>query len=207
LQKVKSATVSRVAKEKCELREKVTANLLAMERSTHFRASQMIGKRLMEVANDAQHILAFWPLSSEPDITDALEKLLGSGKTICLPYIDGNSIIPLAVKDLSTLVRSKIGVYTADPASAEEFAPGSLDLIIIPGLAFSTCGKRLGRGGGYYDRFLTGISSRIYKVAVAFDLQICSFIPIEPHDSSVHSIITESRIHAREQGIKPTSGH
>ena len=176
------------------------ANLLAMDESARTNASRMIGQRLLRVANDAHYIMAFWPLPSEPDITWALEDLMRRGKCLSMPWIEGNSITPLSVNDFTTLIHSNLGVYTPDPTKAEELPPEKLDLVIVPGLAFTTSCERLGRGGGYYDRFLSGLPSSSTKVAVAFDVQLLSSIPTEIHDTSVNSIITESTIHGQHAG-------
>lgn len=189
--------MSSTTREKAKLREKALSNLQGIEQATYSHSSQLIGDRLLGIADDAHCIMAFWPLLSEPDITNALDEFLNRGKCLCLPRVEGNSIKPLVVSDLTGLIKSNLGVYTPDPAKAEELPLEKLDLVIVPGLAFTASCERLGRGGGYYDRFLSGLSSITSKVAVAFDVQILDSIPTEIHDASVHSIVTESTIHGQ----------
>ena len=68
-----------------------------------------------------------------------------------------------------------------------------LDLVLVPGVAFDAQGRRLGRGKGFYDRLLAKV--RGHKCGVAFDVQIVSGLPEEPHDVRVDSILTPSRWH------------
>lgn len=67
-----------------------------------------------------------------------------------------------------------------------------LDLIIIPGMAFTQHGHRLGFGGGYYDRFLNTYDGNL--LALAFDFQIQPCLPMESHDVGVNQIVTEKRV-------------
>ena len=67
-----------------------------------------------------------------------------------------------------------------------------LDLIIVPGIAFDKTKGRLGRGGGYYDQFLS--TTKAKKIALAFEKQIVNLVPKEAHDINMDIIITESRI-------------
>jgi 5-formyltetrahydrofolate cyclo-ligase len=66
-----------------------------------------------------------------------------------------------------------------------------LDLILVPGLAFDLNGRRLGKGKGYYDRLLAGVSG--IKCGVAFDEQVVSEVPAGPHDVRVNCILTPTR--------------
>ena len=67
--------------------------------------------------------------------------------------------------------------------------PSGVDVILVPGLGFSHDGRRIGQGGGYYDRLLPLV--RGLKIGVAFSCQMADQIPIEPHDHLVDGVITE----------------
>ncbi|MCG7345134.1 5-formyltetrahydrofolate cyclo-ligase [Sporosarcina sp. ACRSL] len=74
---------------------------------------------------------------------------------------------------------------------------GQIDLQIVPGVVYSKEGFRIGFGGGYYDRYLTGYEGDL--VSLAFDIQISQAVPTEEHDIPVNKIITENRVlHCRE---------
>lgn len=186
--------------EKTDLRRKVLSELLAISKGARKKASRMIEDRLKPHLDEAQCVMAFWPLPSEPDITGILKSLYNEGITICLPGVDGNCMNPYKVDDFSTLKPSPIGVHEPDTSSAEAFPDNRLDLVIVPGVAFSRSGDRLGRGGGYYDQFLCRLAPSTPRVAVAFETQVYRSIPREPHDIPVHSVITEFNTHEREPG-------
>ena len=71
----------------------------------------------------------------------------------------------------------------------------AIDWVLVPGVAFDRDGRRLGYGGGYYDRLLPLLSPRAARVAGAFDLQIVDRVPAAPHDVAVDAIVTEIRAH------------
>jgi 5-formyltetrahydrofolate cyclo-ligase len=64
-----------------------------------------------------------------------------------------------------------------------------LDLIVVPGLAFTAKGNRLGRGAGFYDRFLSGIPATTVKVGVCFEFQRVSEVPQESHDVKMDAVV------------------
>ena len=66
------------------------------------------------------------------------------------------------------------------------------DLLVVPGLGFSEAGRRLGRGGGFYDRYLSSFNGTV--VGICYEGQLLEGVPIEPHDCLVSFIITEERI-------------
>ena len=72
-------------------------------------------------------------------------------------------------------------------------APGAVDWVLVPGVAFDPCGRRLGYGGGFYDRLLPLFAPGTARVAGAFDVQIVPRVPAAPHDLAVHTIVTETR--------------
>lgn len=68
------------------------------------------------------------------------------------------------------------------------------DLVVVPGLAFDTRGGRLGKGHGYYDRFLSGLSPETRVVGLAFPWQIVEEVPVETHDVPVHAVVTGDEV-------------
>jgi 5-formyltetrahydrofolate cyclo-ligase len=85
----------------------------------------------------------------------------------------------------------KLGPYGVhEPVEEKCLRLADLDLIIVPGLAFDKSGNRLGRGKGYYDRFLSKLPSDTQSVGLAFDFQILPFVPTTEHDVSVTRVIS-----------------
>jgi 5-formyltetrahydrofolate cyclo-ligase len=170
--------------------------------SDRAEASAMICERLRQqiVWQEARSVLFFAPMAGEPDVWPLLSEALKAGKQIALPRYsrEGDSYLPYRVSDLIRDVR--MGHY-----GIREPVPGCLslelnllDLTLVPGVGFGINGGRLGRGKGYYDRLLAGIQGR--KCGVAFDWQVVSEIPVEPHDVCLDYIVTPTRWHCRGAG-------
>lgn len=88
---------------------------------------------------------------------------------------------------------------TPDPTATDPVAPGDVDVVVVPGLAFTPDGRRLGQGGGWYDRFLARCRPGCAVVGVCFDGQIVDDVPTEAHDRRVDWIVTPTA--ARSVGL------
>ena len=105
--------------------------------------------------------------------------------------LSSDKMAAFEVHDFDVLVRSRYGIF--EPANgARIVTPAEIDLAIIPCLSCDLFGHRLGRGAGYYDRYLT--DTRTYPVAVIlYECFLSPLIPSEPHDVRPDSVITEKR--------------
>jgi 5-formyltetrahydrofolate cyclo-ligase len=74
----------------------------------------------------------------------------------------------------------------------EQPDPTTVDVVVVPGVAFTPAGARLGQGGGWYDRFLAGVRADCTTIGVGFDPQVVDALPTEVHDISLDYIVTES---------------
>ena len=83
----------------------------------------------------------------------------------------------------------------------EQPDPTAVDVVIVPGVAFTPDGARLGQGGGWYDRFLAAVRPECVSIGVGFDAQVVDVLPTEPHDIPLHTIVTESGALARRLSI------
>lgn len=92
----------------------------------------------------------------------------------------------------SQLVEAAFGLREPDPEVASPVDPRLADLIVVPGIAFTQDGRRLGMGGGYYDRFLADHSAP--RIGLAYELQLMDALPRSEHDQSVDLIVTELRV-------------
>ncbi len=144
--------------------------------------------------NNARTILAFVPITGEPDIAAACDAALSKGKRLCLPRVDWDRkhmSAALVTGADATLVHSRHGLREPGP-EAPVVDPAGIDLAIVPGIAFDESGRRLGRGGGYYDRFLSTLS--VASIGVAFELQLVPEVPSGSQDIRVKAIVTERRL-------------
>ena len=132
-------------------------------------------------------------------MTDAItENLFSEGKRVCVPFCHGKGIMDaVEISSKEELVPGKYNI--PEPCDiSHTVAPESLDLVIVPGVAFGEDGSRLGRGGGYYDRFLKACSNA-KKIALCREINIRETVPREKHDEFVDIIVTEKRVIRKER--------
>jgi len=178
---------------KAVLRRRVRTRLRDCGHGQLERESASICSQLLSRNPSPAHVLAYWPLASEPDIRPALRTWLSGGCHISLPLVEGEGLSAREISDFDALIRGDLGVREPDPARCPASQLKTVDLIIVPGVAFASNGDRLGRGGGYYDRFLAAIPTEIPRIGVAFACQIFDVIPTEPHDWQLSAVITTRR--------------
>ena len=120
-----------------------------------------------------------------------VRRALAAGRTIVCPRVRWNprGLDSFAIRSLDDLVESRRGLWEPDPERAVAVDPETVDVVLVPGLAFDRRGWRIGFGAGLYDRFLAGVDAP--RVALAFSLQIQPSLPVEPHDEPVDWIVTE----------------
>jgi 5-formyltetrahydrofolate cyclo-ligase len=138
----------------------------------------------------AQTVAIFAPQLREPDVE--LLWAHGGGKSFAYPRVTEGRLDLFRVESLFDLIPGAFGLREPSADLARAVAPDALDLILVPGVAFTLSGERLGRGGGYYDRLLASLAPRTCKIGVCFDAQILPRLPVEPHDQPVAFLATES---------------
>ena len=147
--------------------------------------SILICENLKAFFPDKKNVALFAPQEFEPDLDLLWELGFLEGIVVSYPYCDGKTLLFRTVSKLSDLCPGKYGIR--EPAGGA--GPERLDLVIVPGLAFTRDGHRLGRGGGFYDRFLTTIPDSTVKVGVCFAFQVILEIPAESHDLKVDALV------------------
>lgn len=148
----------------------------------------------------ARTVLLTLPFRSEWDTHPLIDVALTTGKTVAAPRVNRESRM-LELHSLSEGARAlPPGAYgIPEPeATADRVAPESVEWVLVPGVAFDRTGRRLGYGGGYYDRLLPLLGGAT-RVAGAFDLQLVARVPWAPHDVCVDVIVTESQTLAIER--------
>jgi len=186
---------SPVGTAKSLLREQIRARLKSIPAAERAVTSPQICMRMKASSawQTARAVLLFFPLPSEPDISPLFTDALTSGKLLALPRFNTttNAYEPVQVRDLAReLVTGPFGVR--EPTADCPLAPmNRLDLALVPGLGFDARGHRLGRGKGHYDHLLAGFTGM--KIGVAFDFQIVTEVPAEPHDIVLAAVVTPTR--------------
>ena len=155
-------------------------------------ASRAIGAHLAHVLPEAGVVSAFWPLPGEVDLRPLLRRLASRGVTVALPVTasapgEAPRLVHRAME--GELVRGRFGVMEP-PAGAPAVDPREVSVAVVPGLAASREGIRLGYGGGFYDAFLA--STPALRVGVVFRACVVDALPAEPHDARLSVLVTES---------------
>ena len=170
------------------LRAEMKVRLLAVSAQSRRAASQHICQAIQHTRawQEAALVCAFLPLASEPQISPlwAAEP----GHAFCFPRVLGDEVELIRITDCAQLAAADWRLATFPEAPV--VAPESVDLILVPGIAFTRDGHRLGRGGGYYDRLLALLPTRTVKLGVCFDHQLLPDLPTEPHDMRVDAVVT-----------------
>ena len=180
---------------KLALRTQVRQAVSAMPEAQRVVAAGQARSRLKEqpLWKSAQSILFFAPLPEELDIWPLLAEGLSLGKIVALPRFvaETKSYAACRVRNLEQDLRSgQFGIR--EPGDrCPDLSLNRLDLILVPGVAFDLHGRRLGRGKGFYDQLLAVAGGK--SCGVAFDEQIVTNIPVEPHDIYVNCILTPTR--------------
>lgn len=141
---------------------------------------------------EAKIVGLFASLPTEPVVEFLWDEIRRTNKKICYPKINGEHLSLIVVNDPDELVASRWQLREPVMREPNLQALEKIDLLVVPGLAFSLNGERLGRGGGYYDRLLARDVVRAYKMGVCFDVQMFPRLPLESHDVQVDAVITES---------------
>jgi 5-formyltetrahydrofolate cyclo-ligase len=180
---------------KAALRRQIRGGLKAMTPKTRASASNEACARLeiQPLWKNARSILFFAPLPEELDVWPLAAPALAAGKTVALPQFitETQRYIACAIGNVETdLQIGQFGIREPT-VDCSEFPLNRLDFVLVPGVAFTLQGRRLGRGKGFYDRLLAAV--RGTKCGVAFDEQIVTDIPVEPHDVHLNCILTPTR--------------
>ena len=126
----------------------------------------------------------------EIDLSEFILEMLKCRVTVVAPRWNGETYELAKVKGLSDADLRRGPMNILEPAEADIVAPDEVGVWIVPGLAFTRRGKRLGYGGGWYDRLLASASKWAHKIGVAYEFQILDDLPTEPHDIRLDCIAT-----------------
>jgi len=186
------------AADKTVLRTEVRGHVRAIDPRERAEASDLACRRLAELPawSRAATIMLYVPLRSEVDTTPLALECFREGRTVCVPRVDWDrgEMHPVETTSFEdeALVTDERNLRT--PTAGRPVVPASIDLVVVPGLAFDPDGGRLGRGGGFYDRFLARTDQRTLRIGIAFDAQIVPLVPREPHDVLMDAVVTDRRL-------------
>jgi 5-formyltetrahydrofolate cyclo-ligase len=180
-------------KDKGSLRTHYLKLLKEQNKEDVLRKSRLIAEQLWKLpaVQQARSILFYASSSFEVDTLLMIEKACFLGKRVALPIVEQNQrkLIPTLISSMEDVHKGTYGIDEPllDPNKA--LALKDLDVVIVPGLAFDKQYHRLGRGAGYYDRFLSTLPKTVSTVGLAFDFQLTESLPTEAHDMRLQHVI------------------
>jgi 5-formyltetrahydrofolate cyclo-ligase len=170
---------------KAEIRAEVRRRKRAMTAEARAAEAAAVMQLLeqTEEFQQAHRVLLYNSLPDELSTVQFLHHCLTlPDKEIFLPRVNGDDIDILPYRGDSSLSVGAFGI--SEPIGNELIAPGTIDLVVVPGVAFDRNGNRVGRGKGYYDRLLA--QTQAVRIGVAYSCQIFDEVPAEAHDLRMH---------------------
>lgn len=159
------------------------------------QSSKAVVKQLLAWSSyqQAKTIMAYLAFGNELCLDELLPKAWEAGKKICVPYIvSATEMFSVEITSLEQLELDRYGIRSVR-APIKVVEPEELELILVPGVAFSQKGQRLGMGAGYYDRFLT-MAPQAITCGIAYEALLQESLPVEQYDQPVDYIVTEKSI-------------
>lgn len=132
-------------------------------------------------------VMLYWSMDDEVHTHDFIASY-AKGKRIILPSVNGDDLVLKEYLGYDSLVEGE-GFGILEPGGSVFENPQDIDLIVVPGVAFDKKNNRMGRGRGYYDKFLE--STKAYKVGICFDFQLLDEVPTDEHDILMDCVISE----------------
>jgi len=144
-------------------------------------------------------VMFYVNLPHEADTQHFLPAAWAAGKQVAVPYMADGKIRLFRLDSLDELASGHFHVPEPRPELRREpqrsVEPGSIDLVVVPGVAFDRRGGRIGHGKGYYDLFLKQVSPQAPRIALAFECQLLDDLPMLPHDVWINKIVTEAAVY------------
>lgn len=179
----------RLHRAKQRMRELLIQKRRMMSAEERTAQSELILSQLekMTVFREAKTVLLYYPKNNEVDVLP-LFKRYKRDKVLLLPVTHRNGMTANPYEGNDKMHRGKVGI----PEPTTPPFEGNIDVIIVPAVAFDKEGNRLGRGGGYYDRFLKK-QTHATIIGVGYDFQLVDEVPVRKHDQKMHRIILPSQ--------------
>ena len=185
-----------IEKRKEEIRKEITRRLKGQEPSVKGERSLKIQKEVLasDEYTGSRTVMTYVPLPSEVDTRYLIGKAMEQGKRIAVPYVGygDQRIIACEFTAFEDLEKGPFGIEQPREGQLKVIPLKEIGLIVVPAIAYDEQNMRLGRGGGFYDRFLaSGELSASSTIGIAFSFQIVEHIPSAPHDRPVNRVVTD----------------
>jgi 5-formyltetrahydrofolate cyclo-ligase len=180
---------------KRRIREEVRADRDALEGSERERASVSIAERVLALpeVEGALAVMAFWSFGSEVGTAPLIEGLHARGVRVALPRIVEGDLEPVTYVPGDPVTTTAFGA--CEPSAGRTLDPAVIDVVITPGIAFDLSGRRVGYGGGFYDRFFKRTDPGAVRVGIGFESQVVvGDLPGGHFDLGLDILVTQARV-------------
>ena len=142
----------------------------------------------------ADTVFLYAAMPNEADPSALASKAASMGKRVAYPYcVNSTQIVAMQPIVPNDLEPGAYGIYAPVPERSIVIPPQEIDFVLVSGLAFDTQGGRLGRGAGYYDRFLSRTAA--FRAAFCFELQVLDEVPMDEHDLFMNAVFTDTALY------------
>ncbi|NQT20022.1 MAG: 5-formyltetrahydrofolate cyclo-ligase [Planctomycetes bacterium] len=183
--------------EKAQAREHIRRAVTALSAAGRAEKSRRISDALLKLPEfaGAKVVMLFASMADEADTLPIIRAALEAGKTVVLPKVlqQTREMIACPITNVDDDMHAG-GYGILEPTSNTPADVGTIDFCLVPARAFDRLGGRLGRGAGYYDRFMADPAFRAVRCGIAFGEQILETVPSQPHDLPVHVILTDTEV-------------
>lgn len=182
---------------KRDVRRRVLAARDSMPLAERARAAREITERFLSLpeVSGAGTVLAFWSFGSELPTAPLLERLDALGTRVVLPRIVGGELKARTYRPGDPVTETSFGAF--EPVGGAVVDPTEIDVVAVPAVAFDRAGRRVGYGGGFYDRLLSRVRPDCARIGVGFGLQLLpapDALPAGHFDLPVDLVVTESEV-------------
>lgn len=174
--------------DKKALRREIREKKRVMTEAEIVSRSEKLGQLFVrtEAYRNAETIYGYLPYNQEVRTVPILEQALRDGKKVAVPKIYGDTMKFLYLDDLTKVEKNDMGI--PEPVADTPVAEDKAALVLMPGLAFTEKGDRMGYGGGFYDRFLAEEPDHP-TLALCYDFQMVDSLPTEEYDIPVDTVL------------------
>jgi 5-formyltetrahydrofolate cyclo-ligase len=180
---------------KRRLRREVLSMRDALHEGIRVPAGDAITQRVLSLPEvvAAKHVMAFWSFGSEVPTLPLLTALSDRGVRVALPRIEDGDLEVRAWSPGDPMTETSFGAL--EPAEGARVDPGALDVVVVPAVAFDRHGRRVGYGGGFYDRFLPRLRLEAARIGIAYAVQVLDRdLPSGAFDQPVDAVVTEVEV-------------
>lgn len=182
--------------EKTQIRREMLERRRAMDAQAVARLSAAIMARFcdLEAVRNADQVLTYIASKdNEVDTKPMIERFLAEGRELGVPVAESGGILSWRrIESMEDVQRGRFGILEPDSGPVAMDVGKGKSVCAVPGVAFDITGRRIGYGGGYFDRFLSEYAG--IAVGLAYDFQVVPSLPHEAHDCMMDAVLTQTRL-------------